>query len=134
MIILDRHSDQICVDAHIEAGEMIKEARHLVKSCVEKEKYTIIGYKGKQVRDNLHSRDLIKCFWNFFKKPRVGEVYNIGGGRKSNCSIIEAISIVQNIIQKKIKIKYKKKNRVGDHIFHIKSLNSHLVPKNDDSR
>ena len=109
-----------CITGPLHAGAQLHGfLSYLVKSCVEKGRYTIIGYKGKQVRDNLHSRDLIKCFWNFFKKPRVGEVYNIGGGRKSNCSIIEAISIVQNIIQKKIKIKYKKKNRVGDHIWYI---------------
>ena len=60
-----------------------------------KREYSLIGYKGKQVRDNLHSYDLVNCFWEFFKKPKYGEVYNIGGGRFSNCSILEAIDEVE---------------------------------------
>ena len=68
---------------------------YLVKQCLNKKTYDIIGYKGKQVRDNIHSQDLVNCFWEFYKKPKYGEVYNIGGGRKSNCSIIEAIDIVE---------------------------------------
>jgi len=58
---------------------------YLVKSCIKNNSYTILGYKGKQVRDNIHSKDLVNCFWEFYKKPTKGEVYNIGGGRKSNC-------------------------------------------------
>ena len=92
---------------------------YLVKSSVKKNKYTIIGYKGKQVRDNIHSYDLVKCFWNYFKKPRVGEVYNIGGGRKSNCSVVEALDYVMSITNKKIKKTYHKNNRIGDHIWYI---------------
>ncbi len=94
---------------------------YLVKSCIKKKKYTIIGYNGKQVRDNLHSNDLVNCFWEFYKckKNKVGEVYNIGGGRKSNCSILEAI----NYIEKKLNIKVKKKflinSRIGDHQWYI---------------
>ena len=59
----------------------------LVKSVLKNKHYDFIGHKGKQVRDNLHSEDLVKCFWEFYKKPKRGEVYNIGGGRFSNCSI-----------------------------------------------
>ena len=55
---------------------------YIIKSIVHKNKYKIFGYKGKQVRDNIHSSDLINCFWHFYKSPRIGEVYNIGGGRK----------------------------------------------------
>ena len=66
-------------------------------------KYNLIGYKGKQVRDNLHSSDLVNCFWEFYKKPRKGEVYNIGGGRKNSCSILEAI----DYLKKKHKINKK---------------------------
>ena len=58
-------------------------------------KYNLIGYKGKQVRDNLHSNDLVNCFWQFYKKPRYVEIYNMGGGRYSNCSIIEALDYVE---------------------------------------
>ena len=92
---------------------------YLVKSAVKKNKYTIFGYKGKQVRDNIHSLDLINCFWNYFKKPRTGEVYNIGGGRKSNCSVLEAIHNIENLTSKKIIKSYQKNNRVGDHIWYV---------------
>ena len=74
------------------------------------------------MRDNLHSNDLVNCFWEFFKKPRYGEVYNIGGGRYSNCSIIEALEIVEKISQVKIKKEFIKKNRIGDHIWYISNI------------
>ena len=92
---------------------------YLVKSCVKKKSYTIIGYKGKQVRDNIHSSDLIQCFWNYFKKPRTGEAYNIGGGRMSNCSVLEALKIVEQLTNIPIIKKKIKQNRVGDHIWYI---------------
>jgi len=92
---------------------------YLVKSSLVKKKYVIFGYKGKQVRDNIHSYDLIKCFWNYFKKPRIGEIYNIGGGRKSNCSIIEALNYVEFLSKIKIKKIYQKTHRVGDHIWYV---------------
>ncbi len=92
---------------------------YLIKQSLTKKEYTVLGYKGKQVRDNLHSFDLINCFWEYFKKPKKGEVYNIGGGRFSNCSILEAISEIENIKKIKIKRKFIKQNRVGDHIWYI---------------
>ena len=94
---------------------------YLVKHRYFKQKNlcTIIGYKGKQVRDNLHSHDLVGCFWEFFKKPKYGEVYNMGGGRYSNCSILEALELVENIKKINIKKEIVKKNRVGDHIWYI---------------
>ena len=95
---------------------------YLVKSCITKKKYTIIGYKGKQVRDNMHSSDLVECFWSYFKKPKTGEVYNIGGGIKSNCSVIEALTTVEKMIDQKVKKKYVKTNRVGDHIWYISNI------------
>ena len=95
---------------------------YLVKSALEKKQYTLIGYKGKQVRDNIHSNDLVNCFWQFYKKPRLGEIYNIGGGRKSNCSIIEALNIIEKSTNIKIKKIFKKQNRVGDHIWYISSM------------
>ena len=91
----------------------------LVKSCLKNKKYSIIGHKGKQVRDNIHSLDLINCFWEFYKKPTSGEIYNIGGGRYSNCSILEAIEIIEKELNIKIKKKFLKKSRVGDHIWYI---------------
>ena len=95
---------------------------YLVKSSLQNKKYTLIGYKGKQVRDNIHSEDLVSCFWEFYKKPKMGEVYNTGGGRYSNCSIIEALNLVQAITGKKIKKKILKENRVGDHIWYVSSM------------
>ena len=92
---------------------------YLVKSSLINKKYNIIGYKGKQVRDNLHSSDLINCFWEFYKKPKTGEVYNIGGGRYSNCSVIEAINYIEEYTKTKIKKKILKLPRVGDHIWYI---------------
>ncbi len=95
---------------------------YLVKASLKEKKYTMIGYKGKQVRDNLHSSDLVNCFWEVFKKPKNGEVYNIGGGRFSNCSVIEALEIVEKITKLEIKKKFVKSNRVGDHIWYISDL------------
>tara|TARA_B100001057_G_scaffold29877_1_gene27205 strand:- start:1849 stop:2898 length:1050 start_codon:yes stop_codon:yes gene_type:complete len=95
---------------------------YLVKISLSKKKYSLIGYKGKQVRDNLHSFDLVNSFWEFFKKPTKGEVYNIGGGRYSNCSIIEALSLVENIANISVKREVLKIPRVGDHIWYISNL------------
>ncbi len=95
---------------------------YLVKISLKQKKYNLIGYKGKQVRDNIHSSDLVRCFWEFYKKPSRGEIYNVGGGRFSNCSVIEALNIVEDIAKIKIKKKYSKKNRVGDHIWYISTM------------
>jgi CDP-paratose 2-epimerase len=95
---------------------------YLVKASIKSKKYTLIGYKGKQVRDNIHSADLINCFWEYFKNPTYGQVYNAGGGRFSNCSIIEALSIVEKISNTKIKKKILKKNRIGDHIWYVSNM------------
>ena len=92
---------------------------YLVKRSLSKKNYSIIGYKGKQVRDNLHSLDLVNCFWEFYKKPKFGEFYNIGGGRYSNCSVLEALELVEDIEKIRIKKKIIKNNRVGDHIWYI---------------
>jgi CDP-paratose 2-epimerase len=96
---------------------------YLVKSSLKSKKYTLIGYKGKQVRDNIHSSDLVNCFWQFYKKPRYGEVYNTGGGRFSNCSIIEAINILEKYTGYQISKNIIKKNRTGDHIWYVSSMN-----------
>ena len=81
--------------------------------------YSIFGYKGKQVRDAIHSNDLIKAFDEFFQKPRSAEVYNIGGGRFSNCSVLEAITLSQEIAGRELSWTYKETNRTGDHIWWI---------------
>jgi len=95
---------------------------YLVKASLKNKEYTLIGYKGKQVRDNIHSHDLVSCFWEFYKKPRNGEIYNIGGGRYSNCSILEALNLIEKISKIKIKRKLLKISRVGDHIWYISNL------------
>ena len=95
---------------------------YLIKCIINKKKYKIFGYKGKQVRDNIHSQDLVTCFWEFYKKPGCGEVYNTGGGRYSNCSIIEALNLVERIAKIKIKRKILKQNRVGDHIWYVSNM------------
>ena len=92
---------------------------YLVKVSLLQKKYVMIGYKGKQVRDNLHSKDLINSFWEFYKNPKKGEIYNIGGGRYSNCSIIEALNIFEKITNIDVKKIFKKEPRVGDHIWYI---------------
>ena len=84
--------------------------------------YTILGYKGKQVRDNIHSRDLVEAFWCFFRRPAAGEVFNIGGGRHSNCSMMEAIAMVENLIGRPMQHSYSDNNRVGDHIWWISDV------------
>ena len=95
---------------------------YLLKCTAVGTPYTIFGYKGKQVRDNIHSYDLIQAFYEFYKAPRVAEVYNIGGGIYSNCSMLEAIEICQEIIGKKLNWNYSEQNRAGDHIWWISNL------------
>ena len=95
---------------------------YLVKASIQKKRYNLIGYKGKQVRDNIHSEDLVECFWQFYKHPKKGVVYNTGGGRYSNCSIIEALNLVEKITKIKIKKKIIKENRIGDHIWYVSSM------------
>ena len=95
---------------------------YLMKCAITGKQYTIFGYKGKQVRDNIHSFDLVEMFWNFYKNPRPGEVYNAGGGRYSNCSMQEAITMCEDISGKKMNYKYSDDNRIGDHIWYISDL------------
>ncbi|MBW4433656.1 MAG: NAD-dependent epimerase/dehydratase family protein [Pelatocladus maniniholoensis HA4357-MV3] len=95
---------------------------YLMKCAITSKPYTIFGYKGKQVRDNIHSSDLISAFYEFYKNPSVGAVYNIGGGRESNCSMLEAIDICQEITLKEMNYSYSDNNRIGDHIWYISDL------------
>jgi len=95
---------------------------YLVRCAVAREPYTIIGYKGKQVRDNIHSQDLVEAFWHFFRDPHPGEVYNIGGGRHSNCSMMEAVAIIEELCGEKMMTSYEETNRVGDHIWWISDV------------
>lgn len=95
---------------------------YLMKCVITGEKYTVFGYKGKQVRDNIHSFDMVNMFWDFYKKPRSGEVYNAGGGRHSNCSMLEAIELCEEIVDKKLNRSYTDYNRQGDHIWWISDV------------
>lgn len=95
---------------------------YLMKCTITGTHYKIYGYKGKQVRDNIHSKDLVNAFNHFYQAPRVGEVYNIGGGRFCNCSIMEAIQHCETIAEKKIKWSYVETNRIGDHIWWISDI------------
>ena len=112
-----------CITGPNHSGAMLHGfLSYLVKISLKMKKYTLIGFKGKQVRDNIHSSDLVNCFWEYYKKPSVGQVYNAGGGRFSNCSILEALKIVEDEAKIKIKRKYLKQNRVGDHIWYISDM------------
>jgi CDP-paratose 2-epimerase len=95
---------------------------YLMKCAITGNHYTIFGYKGKQVRDNIHSWDLVNMFWHFYQAPRPGEVYNAGGGRFSNCSMQEGISLCEEITGNKMNYSYADDNRVGDHIWYISDL------------
>jgi CDP-paratose 2-epimerase len=92
---------------------------YLVRCAVTGTPYTIFGYKGKQVRDNIHSMDLVNMFWHYMQNPRPGEVYNAGGGRHSNCSVLEAIAKIEKISGKPMAVTYADANRIGDHIWWI---------------
>ncbi len=95
---------------------------YLMKCAITGNHYTIFGYKGKQVRDNIHSYDLVNMFWNYYQAPRFGEVYNSGGGRFSNCSMLEAISMCEEITGNKLSFSYSDTNRIGDHIWYISDV------------
>jgi CDP-paratose 2-epimerase len=95
---------------------------YLMKCAITGDQYTVFGYKGKQVRDNIHSYDLVNMFWEFYQAPRPGEVYNAGGGRHSNCSMLEAISLCEQITGKKMNYTYTEDNRIGDHIWWISDV------------
>jgi CDP-paratose 2-epimerase len=95
---------------------------YLVRCAYEDREYLINGYKGKQVRDNIHSSDLVQAFWAFFQNPSEGKIYNIGGGRGNDVSIIEAIKIVEEISGKPFLYKYQETNRIGDHIWYVSDL------------
>lgn len=95
---------------------------YLMKCAITGQHYTIFGYKGKQVRDNIHSYDLVNMFWHFYKQPRAGEAYNAGGGRFANCSMKEAITVCEEISGNKMSYSYSEINRIGDHIWYISDV------------
>ena len=95
---------------------------YLMKCTMTGTPYTVFGYKGKQVRDNIHSYDLIQAFDHFFRAPRSGEVYNIGGSRFSHCSMLEAIQICQEISGRELTHSYADDNRIGDHMWYVSDV------------
>ncbi|MDB4676475.1 NAD-dependent epimerase/dehydratase family protein, partial [Flavobacteriales bacterium] len=95
---------------------------YLMRCCIHGDPYTIFGYQGKQVRDNIHSFDLVNMFWHFYNDPRPGEVYNAGGGRHANCSMLEAIRHCERLTGKELNYSYSEQNRIGDHIWYISDL------------
>ncbi|NLC56829.1 MAG: NAD-dependent epimerase/dehydratase family protein [Armatimonadetes bacterium] len=95
---------------------------YLMHCAITGQTYTIFGYGGKQVRDNLHSRDLVRAFDAFRRAPRPGEVYNLGGSRFANCSVLEAIRLCEEISGNQMSVRYSETNRVGDHRWWISDV------------
>jgi CDP-paratose 2-epimerase len=95
---------------------------YLVKCNLEQKEYSVFGYKGKQVRDNIHSHDVARFIEEFIKTPGIAEVYNIGGGKNNTCSILEAFDMISNISGIRMKWKYLDENRIGDHICYYSDL------------
>lgn len=95
---------------------------YLIKCNLEEKKYHVFGYKGKQVRDNIHSYDVARFMEEFIKAPRVAEVYNIGGGKNNTCSIWEAFEMIETLSGKKMLYDYTDENRIGDHICYYSDL------------
>jgi len=95
---------------------------YLIKCNKDNKPYTVFGYKGKQVRDNIHSSDIIQFINLFINKPKIGAVYNIGGGKSNSCSILECFNVIESISNKKMHSLYKDENRKGDHICYYSDL------------
>jgi CDP-paratose 2-epimerase len=95
---------------------------YLVKATVEGLPYRIYGYKGKQVRDQIHSSDVVRAFEAFINAPNTGEVYNLGGGRSNNASLLESIELVEQTSGRRLKWTYEEQNRIGDHICYISNM------------
>ena len=95
---------------------------YLVRCNIDQREYKVFGYKGKQVRDNIHSNDVLRAIHRFFEAPRPGEVYNIGGGRENSCSIMEAADLVAELSGARLKTEYVETARTGDHICYISDL------------
>ncbi|HET8938539.1 MAG TPA: NAD-dependent epimerase/dehydratase family protein [Polyangiales bacterium] len=104
------------------AAELHGYLAYIFKAAAEGRPYTIFGYKGKQVRDQIHSADVVRAFECFIEKPRPGEVYNLGGGKDNSVSILESIDRIEQLLGKKLDYTYSDNNRVGDHICYYSDL------------
>lgn len=112
-----------CLTGPGHAGAMLHGfLAYLARCAVTGRPYTVLGYKGKQVRDNIHAHDLVNAFWHFIRAPRVAVVYNIGGGRYANCSMLEAIHACERLTGKPMNWGYSEQNRTGDHIWWISDV------------
>ncbi len=111
-----------CLTGPAHSGTMLHGfLSYLVRCAITGRRYTIYGYKGKQVRDNIHSKDLVRAFHFFFEDPDMGEVYNMGGGRFSNISMLEAIELTEKVTGRRLDCEYVETPRAGDHIWWISS-------------
>ncbi len=109
-----------CITGGGQAGAMLHGfLSYLVRCAVTDQPYTVIGYGGKQVRDNIHSWDLVNAFWHFFEQPGSAGIYNMGGGRTANCSVLEAVAQVEALTERPMRRSYRADNRAGDHIWWI---------------
>lgn len=95
---------------------------YLMACALSGKTYTVFGYKAKQVRDNIHSRDVVRALWSVFQKPRSAEVYNLGGARFANCSMLEAISLCEELTGRRMNWQYSEQNRAGDHIWYVSDM------------
>ena len=112
-----------CLTGPAHSGAMLHGfLAYLIKCVVYRKHYTIFGYKGKQVRDNIHSNDLVKAFWHYYQAPIAGAVYNMGGSRHSNCSVLEAIAIAEEAAGEKLSYSLSDEAREGDHIWWVSDV------------
>lgn len=112
-----------CLTGPAHSGAMLHGfLAYLIKCIVYEKHYTIFGYKGKQVRDNIHSNDLVKAFWHYYQEPVAGAVYNMGGSRHSNCSVLEAIAIAEKAAGKELSYSLSDQAREGDHIWWVSDV------------
>jgi CDP-paratose 2-epimerase len=100
---------------------------YLIKCNVEGREYRVFGYKGKQVRDNIHSYDVANFIYEFSQNPRIGEVYNLGGGKANSCSILEAFDMIKRLSGRVQRYIYVEQNRIGDHICYYSNLNKIML-------
>ena len=112
-----------CLTGSLQQGaELHGFLNYLIKSAKKNKLYKIFGYKGKQVRDNIHSEDVVSALWEFYKTKNNSGIYNLGGGRKNSCSILEVIDMLKNKYNLTLNYQIIKTNRIGDHIWYISDM------------
>lgn len=112
-----------CITGAAHAGtELHGFLSYLVRCALDGQEYPIIGYRGKQVRDNIHAKDLARMFLSFERAPKKGVVYNVGGGRAIHCSLLEAVALVESLLGRRMKTRYVDAPRVGDHMWYVSDL------------